>query len=52
MRPDFLKRWDGISNELDLYEEEIDDMSPMLQVYWRTKCKNMRAVVFLEFGKI
>ena len=27
-------------------------MSPMIQVYWRTKSRNMKAVVFLEFGKM
>lgn len=25
-------------------------MSPMLEVYWRTKSRNMRAIVFLQFG--
>ena len=47
IRPDFLRRWDGISNELELYEEELQDMSPMFQVYWPVKCRNMKAVVFL-----
>jgi hypothetical protein len=52
VRPDFLRRWDGISNELELTPEELKEMSPMLQVYWRTKSRNMRAVVFLEFGRM
>jgi DNA mismatch repair ATPase MutS len=24
----------------------------MLEVYWRVKSKNMKAIVFLEFGKM
>lgn len=27
-------------------------MSPMFQVYWPIKARNMKAVVFLEFGKM
>ena len=27
-------------------------MSPMLGVYWRTKSRNMKAVVFLQFGSM
>ena len=47
VRPPFLKRWDGVSNELKLTEEEMHDLSPMLRVYWETKSKNMNAIVFL-----
>lgn len=27
-------------------------MSPMMRVYWLTKSRNMRAVVFLMLGKV
>lgn len=52
IRPAFLKRWDGISNELELTPNELNNLSPMLQVYWATKSKNMNVIVFLEFGKM
>ena len=52
IRPAFLRRWDGVSNELELRYDEIQEMSPMLQVYWRTKSKNMNAIVLLEFGRM
>jgi DNA mismatch repair ATPase MutS len=47
-----LKRWDGISNELELTPNELNELSPMLQVYWTIKSKNMNVIVFLEFGKM
>jgi hypothetical protein len=34
IRPSFLKRWDGVSNELVLSGEEMSEFSPMLRVYW------------------
>jgi hypothetical protein len=47
IRPAFIKRWDGISNELELTPSELRAISPMLQVYWKVKSKNMNVIVFL-----
>lgn len=52
VRPSFLKRWDGESNTLDLKDEELDKISPMLRVYWEHKSKNMNCIIFVQIGKV
>jgi DNA mismatch repair ATPase MutS len=51
IRPSFIRRWDGESNELEIFAEELMDLTPMLQVYWRVKCKNMNTIVLIEMGR-
>ena len=52
VRPSFLKRWDGISNTLDLTEDEYDEMSPMMKVYWRLKSRNMNSLILVQLGRV
>lgn len=52
VRPSFLKRWDGHSNTLDLTPAELENLSPMLRVYWECKSKNMNCVIFCQIGKV
>ena len=51
-RPSFLSKWNGTSNTLHIPESEYKNMSPMMEVYWEHKSKNMNCVMFIQLGKI
>ena len=50
--PEFLKKWDGLSNELEIDDDDLNDLSPMMKVYWEKKSKCMNSVMFVQIGSM